>query len=65
MFDKLAVDGWGGDMGEIPLCHLVGAILMERHDEWPLPHCYIHLKAMAELSPPHKDAQPLFPPKVA
>ena len=36
---------------------LIGAILLEQHDEWQLQHRYMQLEAMAELAPPANDAE--------
>ena len=38
---------------------------MEQHDEWQLQQRYMQLEAMAELTPPDSDAQPLLPPRAA
>jgi putative transposase len=48
------------------IIRLVGAVLMEQHDEWQLQHRSMQLEAMAELTPPAIDAEPLqIPPKAA
>ena len=48
------------------IIRLVGAILMEQNDEWQLQHRYMQLEAMAELTLPATDDEPLqIPPKAA
>ena len=50
---------------EPAIIRLVGAVLMEQHDEWQLQHRYMQLKAMAELTTT-TDAEPLqLPPRAA
>ena len=51
---------------EPAIIRLVGAALMEQHDEWQLQHRYMQLDAMAELAPPTNDPEPLqIPPQAA
>ena len=50
---------------EAAIVRLVGAILMEQHDEWQLQHRYMQLEPMAELTTA-TDAEPLqLPPRAA
>jgi transposase-like protein len=50
---------------EAAIVRLVGAVLMEQHDEWQLQHRYMQLEAMAELTTT-ADAEPLqLPPRAA
>lgn len=50
---------------EAAIVRLVGAVLMEQHDEWQLQHRYMQLEAMAELATP-ADPEPLqLPPRAA
>ena len=49
---------------EAAIVRLVGAVLMEQHDEWQLQHRYMQLEAMNELAT--TDAEPLqLPPRAA
>ena len=47
---------------EPAIVRLVGAALMEQHDERQLQHRYMQLEAMAEPTPTDSDTQPLQPP---
>jgi putative transposase len=50
-------------MGAV-ITRLVGAVLMEQHDEWQLQHRYMQLEALNELAT--TDAEPLqLPPRAA
>ena len=51
---------------EASIVRLLGAVLMEQHEEWLLRHRYMQLEPMAELAPAEADAGPaLVPPKAA
>jgi putative transposase len=51
---------------EASIIRLIGAVLLEANDEWQLQHRYMQLEAMAELTAPDADAEPLrLPPKAA
>jgi transposase-like protein len=50
---------------EAAIVRLVGAVLIEQHDEWQLQHRYMQLEAMAELAAT-TDTEPLqLPPRAA
>jgi putative transposase len=50
---------------EPAIIRLVGAVLMEQHDEWQLQHRYMQVEAMAELATT-TDTEPLqLPPRAA
>ncbi len=51
---------------EASITRLIGAVLLEANDEWQLQHRYMQLEAMAELTAPDADAEPLtLPPRAA
>jgi transposase-like protein len=51
---------------ERSIVRLIGAVLLERNDEWQLQHRYMQVEAMAELLQPGTEADPLrLPPKAA
>ena len=51
---------------EASTTRLIGAVLLEQNDEWPLQHRYMHIEGMAELTPPLVDADPAkLPPTAA
>jgi putative transposase len=51
---------------ETSIIRLIGAVLLEANDEWQLQHRYMQLEAMAELTTPEPDAEPLrLPPRAA
>ncbi len=51
---------------ERSIVRLIGAVLLEQNDEWQLQHRYLQLEAMAELTRPSAEPDPLaLPPKAA
>ena len=44
--------------GEASIIRLIGAVLLEAHDEWQLQHRTMQTEVMAELTPPLIDAAP-------
>ena len=51
---------------ERSVVRLIGAVLLEANDEWQLQHRYMQLEAMAELTQPSAEPDPLaLPPKAA
>jgi putative transposase len=51
---------------EASIVRLIGAVLLERNDEWQLQHRYMQVEAMAELAAPTLDTDHLqLPPKAA
>ena len=52
--------------GEASITRLIGAVPLERNDEWQLQHRYMQLEAMAELTPPAAEPEPAqIPPQAA
>jgi putative transposase len=47
---------------EKSILRLIGAVLLEQHDEWQLQHRSLQLAAMAELLQPSTDENPLSLP---
>jgi putative transposase len=51
---------------EASIVRLVGAVLMEANDEWQLPHRYLSIEALAEVSASDGvDKYTLAPPAAA
>ena len=51
---------------EASITRLIGAVLLERNDEWQLQHRYMQVEAMAELTPPAAEPEPAqIPPQAA
>jgi transposase-like protein len=51
---------------EASITRLIGAVLLERNDEWQLQHRYMQVEAMAELTAPVAEAEPAqIPPQAA
>jgi putative transposase len=50
---------------EASITRLIGAVLLEQNDEWLLPHRYMQVEGMAELTPPLIDADPAKLPPIA
>jgi putative transposase len=51
---------------EASITRLVGAVLLERNDEWQLQHRYTQVEAMAELAAPVAEPEPAqIPPQAA
>ena len=51
---------------EPAIVRLIGAVLLKQNDAWQLQHRYMQLEAMAEITPPATDAEPLqLPPQAA
>jgi putative transposase len=52
--------------GEPSIARLIGAVLLERNDEWQTGHRHMQLEGMAELtSPPAEADAAQIPPKAA
>jgi putative transposase len=51
---------------EASITRLIGAVLLERNDEWQLQHRYMQVEAMAELMTPATEPEPAqIPPQAA
>src|ERR671929_48563 len=51
---------------EVSITRLIGAVLLERNDEWQLQHRYMQVEAMAELMTPATEPEPAqIPPQAA
>ena len=50
---------------EASIMRLIGAVLLERNDQWVLQHRYMQIEGMAELTPPLIDADPAQLPSLA
>jgi putative transposase len=51
---------------EASITRLIGAVLLERNDEWQLQHRYMQVEAMAELTAPAAEPEPAqIPPQAA
>src|ERR671928_505630 len=50
---------------EASITRLIGAVLLEQNDEWPLQHHYMQIEGMAELTPPPIHADPAKLPPMA
>jgi putative transposase len=52
--------------GEASITRLIGAVLLEQNDEWQLQHRYMQVEAMAELTVPAAEPEPVqIPPQAA
>src|ERR671927_44878 len=50
---------------EASITRLIGAVLLEQHDEWLVQHRYMQMEGRAELTPPLIDADPAKLPPLA
>ena len=63
---KRRADVVGSFPTEAPIVRLLGAVLMEWHEEWLLRHRYMQLEPMAKLAPAEADAgSARLPPEAA
>ena len=63
---KLRADVVGIFPCEASITRLIGAVLLERNDEWQLQHRYMQVEAMPELTAPAVEPEPAqIPPEAA
>ena len=63
---KRRADAVGIFPGEASIVRLIGAVLLEQNDEWPLQQRYTQVEAMAEILPPMIEPEAKqIPPRAA